>query len=49
MFEGIHVKMYKNDGSSSDLILFLTEDKLELNCVTEKGQPVKQKWRLVLS
>jgi len=49
MTQGISVKMYKSDGSSSDLILFLTEDKLELNCTVEKGQPIKQKWRLVLN
>lgn len=49
MAQGTTVKMYKSDGSSSELVLFLTEDKLELNCAIEKGQPVKQKWRLVLS
>lgn len=32
MAQGTTVKMYKSDGSSSELVLFLTEDKLELNC-----------------
>lgn len=49
MATGICVKMYKNDGSSSELILYLSDDKLELNCVVQKGQPIKQKWRIVLS
>lgn len=47
--EGVKGNMYKSDGSSSELILYLTEDKLELNCAETKGGPVKQKWRIVLS
>lgn len=49
MVEGVKSHMYKSDGSSSELMLYLTDDKLELNCAESKGGPVKQKWRIVLS
>ena len=49
MTEGVKSSMYKSDGSSSELNLYLTDDKLQLNCAEGKGGPVKQKWRIVLS
>ncbi len=49
MMQGVKGNMYKSDGSNSELMLYLTEDKLELNCAESKGGPVKQKWRIVLS
>lgn len=41
MNEGIKVKMYKEDNSISDLILFFIQDLSEINCVIKLGQPVK--------
>lgn len=48
MREGVKVKMYKVDGSTSELILFFTQDFMELNCVASKDQAVKPKWKLPL-
>ena len=48
MKEGVKVKMYKVDGSVSELLLFFTDDFMELNCATAKGQTVKNKWKLHL-
>jgi hypothetical protein len=48
MCKGIKAKLFKTDGSISELIVFFTEDFMEINCVLEKGQPVKGKWRLPL-
>jgi hypothetical protein len=32
MTNGIRVKLYKPDGSNSNLLLFFTDDLFEINC-----------------
>jgi hypothetical protein len=32
MRNGIHVKLYKPDGSNSSLLLFFTDDLFEIHC-----------------
>lgn len=46
MKSGVRVKMYKTDGSNSSLLLYFTDDLLELHCVTSLGEEVKNKWKL---
>ena len=45
---GVKVRMYKTDGSTSDLFLMFTKDLLELYCVTAPLKEVKSKWRLAI-
>jgi hypothetical protein len=49
MRKGSKAKMYKTNGSNSHLNLYFTPDCLELNCVLNPGDPVKNKWKLPVS
>jgi hypothetical protein len=49
MWNGKKVKMYKTDGSVSELLIFISSDLLELNCGLRLSEVVKQKWRLPLN
>jgi hypothetical protein len=41
--------MYKTDGSISELFIWITSDRLELNCATKPSEVVKAKWRLPIN
>lgn len=47
--QGKKVKMYKTDGSISELLIFISSDCLELNCGLALSEVVKQKWRLPIN
>lgn len=49
MREGRKVKMYKTDGSISELFIWITSDRLELNCALKPSEVVKAKWRLPIN
>ena len=46
---GKRVRMYKVDGSISELMLFISTDGLEINCALAVTEVVKQKWRLPIN
>lgn len=50
MWAGVPVKLYKSDGSVSELQLVITKCLKEINCV-EKGESkaVKPKWRVAIN
>jgi hypothetical protein len=37
MKTGIKVRLYKSDGSNSQLLLFITDDLFEIHCVANLG------------
>jgi hypothetical protein len=50
MNKGVPAKLFKNDGSVSDLLVLVTNCCKEINCV-DKNEPgmVKPKWRVAIN
>jgi len=46
VIKGNMCKLYKEDGSRSELHMYMTPDLMEINCKLEKDKQVKAKWRM---
>jgi hypothetical protein len=49
MKTGIKVKMYKPDGSNSNLLFFFSVDLFEIHCASSTTEVVKGKWKMPLN